>query len=127
MSLLNRLIAISLLGFFCGCGSLNDVTSMVEQTDLDTLEFWAKLQGVQYRENKSVFQLNQANLAALKNMNFQNAGTGFSSLAAKHGHAARQLTSLKSENVDPIAVEYRDRLADAHEALADTRTTPRKE
>jgi hypothetical protein len=107
------LVAIGVLG----CDSLTNVSTKLDGTADATFWFWARLQGIQYRENDQIASLNKSNLRQAKAYDVDGTSKGFSSLAAKHSHIAQQLNSLDSEKVDQIALEYRYRLVAAHEAL----------
>jgi len=106
-------IAIGVLG----CDRITKVTTQLDGTADATFWFWARLQGIQYKENGRIADLNKSNLSQARAGDVEETSKGFSDLASKHSHIAQQLNALKTEKVDQIALVYRNRLLVAHEAL----------
>ena len=109
-------LAIVLMGVV-GCESLTNITMKLEGKADATYWFWARLQRIQYRENEQIAALNESNLSRAKGYDVDGTSEGVSRLASKHSHIVQQLNTLNSEDVDPIALDYRDRLVAAHAAL----------
>ena len=100
-----------------GCGEFNDLIINLEGKSKATLSFWARLQGIQYRSNQEMVSLNARNMAAIKAFDIDGAANGFAMLSANFAQAATQLKALDATDVDEAALDYRNRLVAAHDAL----------
>ena len=101
-----------------GCDSANHVITALDGTSDSTYWFWARLQGIQWHGNREITALTEANAAAARASDIDGVANGFSALSQKHSHLATQLTALIADDVDEIALEYRQRLVAAHTALS---------
>ncbi len=101
-----------------GCQNVSELTADLEGKREATFWFWAKLQGIQYRGNPAIKQLAESNNVSAKSSDIDGTAEGFSKLSMQHADLARQLSGLDRENVDQIAIAYRGRLVESHEAIS---------
>lgn len=116
-SLPSRIVLVVLVSICSqGCNDIKNLTMDLDGSRDATFDFWVTLQRIQYDGNPELVQRYGGFVSAA-----QSGGdleSQFSSIASKHAHMARQLKDLNASKVDPVAIEYRDRLVDSHEELA---------
>lgn len=117
LTLKQMLLFAIVLSSLLGCESYTNITSKLDGKADATFWFWARLQRIQYRENEQLTGLNEINLSLAKGFDVDGTSKGVANLASKHSHIVQQLNSMNTEKVDRIAVDYRNRLVAAHEAL----------
>ncbi|MBW3596642.1 MAG: hypothetical protein KY475_05140 [Planctomycetes bacterium] len=102
-----------------GCREIDTISSGLNRQTEPTYGFWARLQGVQYREFPEV----QAELESVKgaaaDYNLDQMAAIFSRVGDKHARIADLLSALDADKVDEDAVAYRDRLQQAHRNLGE--------
>ena len=104
--------------FLMGCQNVSELTADLEGKREATVWFWGKLQGIQYRGNAEIKQLNERIKASAQSSDIDGTAEGCSKLSMKHADTARQLAELDGENADEFATGYRDRLVKMHEAIS---------
>lgn len=124
MPIARRIVVLSFLVLgLVGCGGFKDLAVDLDGKADATQLFWARLQGIQWRGNKDISSLSEANVAVAGTNDVDGVARGFSMLSQKHSQLATQLMHLDASNVDEIAIVYRDRLVAAHKALSDENKT----
>src|SRR5690606_6641124 len=73
----------------------------------------------QWRGNEEIARVTSANVATAKAFDVDGVGRGFATLSERHAQLATQLMALDASNVDPTAIDYRERLVAAHQALSE--------
>jgi hypothetical protein len=113
------LAALSVCLLLSGCREVETISAGLNPQTEPTHWFWARLQGIQYREFPQV----QAELESIHHASAEydvdKMASIFGRVADKHGRIADLLAGLDAENVDPAAIAYRDRLQQSHRNLAE--------
>lgn len=124
MPIVRQIAVISLIVLgLAGCDGFKSLAVDLDGKADATQLFWARLQGIQWQGNKDISSLSEANVAAAGANDVDGVARGFAMLSEKHSHLATQLMALDANNVDEIAISYRDRLVAAHNALSDENKT----
>jgi hypothetical protein len=125
MPIARQIAAISLIIVFglVGCDGFKGLAVELDGKADATQLFWARLQGIQWHGNKDISSLSEANVATAREFDVDGVASGFSTLSEKHSQLATQLMALDANNVDEIAIGYRDRLVAAHKALSEENKT----
>ena len=100
-----------------GCREIHSISSGLNQQTEPTYWFWAKLQGIQFREFPQVRAELESIHDAAGDYDVDQMASIFGRVADQHGRIADLLAGLDKEDVDQAAAAYRDRLQESHRNL----------